>query len=304
MWDRNYPGVNSVNPPAVSATGDIYFITNDSVQNTFLRVLDGANGTPIASTPMEAQFDRYLAPTIFAGLIGTSGGVDSGLHTFLLDGSFLHSSPSMEPGLWTPAPWRDQWVIYTDRIRIIDRATGNVTRTIAVPDYQWPSFNLGQTPVIIDDVAYITNADRVLAFDLVDGGAIFVRTAAEFGSDFLGGQIATDGRQLFVSAWPEMLVLDREGVLQHRYSNPPGSGFGPTHIITRTHVFGWSSFSQVNVFDRESGERVLTIENPDKDVAAQAMADQTLIVAYRAGTVSAFDVPFDTIFADDFERID
>lgn len=305
VWDRNYPGVNSVNPPAVSAAGDVYFITNNHTQDTFLRVLDGATGTPIASTPMDAQWHRYLAPTIFAGMVGTPGGASFGLHTYLLDGSFLHSSPSTDHDLFTPAPWRDQWVVFTDRIRIIDRANGNVTRTIAVPDYRWPPLNLGQTPVIVDDVAYITNADRVLAFDLVEGGLIFARTAAEFGSDFLGGQIATDGRQLFVGAWPEMLVIDREGALQDSYSNPPGSGFGPTHIVTRTHVFAWSAFSQVNVFDRQSGARVLTLENPSRDdVAALAMADQTLVVAYRDGTVSAFDVPFDTIHADGFETID
>jgi hypothetical protein len=305
LWDRNYPDVNSVNPPAVSAAGDVYFITGNHMEDTFLRVLDGDTGTPIVSTPMEAQWQRHLAPTIFDGRVGTPGGEHTGLHTYLFDGSFLHSSLSMGYDMWTPTPWRDQWVVYTDRFRITDRASGELTRKFLVPGYQAPFVNLGQTPVIIGDVAYLLNADRVLAFDLIAGELIFARTAAELGSSFLEGQIATDGRQLFVGAWPEMLVLDRDGALQDSYANPPGAGFGPTHIVTRTHVFAWSSFAQVNVFDRQTGERVLTFDNPNKDdVAALAMADQTLVVAYRDGTVSAFDVAFETIYADGFERID
>lgn len=305
LWDRNYPGVASVNPPAVSATGDVYFITGNHMQDTFLRVLDGATGEPIASTQMGAQWQRYLAPTIFAGTVGTPGGEFSELQTYLLDGSLVHSSLSLNYDLWTPVPWRDQWVVYTDRIQIVDRATGSLTDTIAIPDHQPPFFNLGQTPVIIGDVAYIINADRVLAFDLIQAELIFARAAVEYRSDFLGGQIATDGRQLFVGAWPEMLVLDRDGGLLDSYANPPGSGFGQTHIVSRTHVFAWSAFAAVNVFDRQSGERVLTLESPSgKDVAALAMASQTLVVAYRDGTVAAFDVPFDTIHADEFERID
>jgi len=305
LWDRNYPGVASVNPPAVSGAGNVYFITSNYMQDTFLRVLDGATGDPIVSTSMGAQWQRRLAPTIFAETVGTAGGEFSGLHTYLLDGSFVHSSLSLNYDLWTPVPWRDQWVVYTDQIQIVDRATGNTTDTIAVPDYQPPFVRAGQTPVIIGDVAYIINANRVLAFDLVRAELILARTAAEYQSDILGGQIATDGRQLFVGAWPEMLVLDREGVLQDSYSNPPGSGFGQTHIVSRTHVFAWSSFGAVNVFDRHSGDGVLTFESlSGEDVAALGMASQTLVVAYRDGTVSAFDVPFDTIHADKFERID
>ena len=305
LWDRNYPDINAVNPPAVSAAGEVYFVTINHLEDSFLRVLDGGTGAVITSTPMAAQWQRYLAPTIFDGRVGTPGGYESGLQSYLFDGSFLHESTSMGNDMWTPTPWRDQWVVYTDRFRIVDRATGGLTQTILVPGYQSPFVNLGQTPVIIGDVAFITNADRVMAFDLVAGELVFARTAAELGSSFLDGQIATDGRQLFVGAWPEMLVLDREGAVQDRYTNPPGAGFGPTSIVTRTHVYAWSAFAQVNVFDRQTGERVLTLDNPnDDDVAALAMADQTLVVAYRDGTVSAFDVPFDTIFADGLERID
>jgi len=303
VWERNFPGVNSVNPPAVSECGDVYLVTGNHMNDTFLHRLDGGTGQSLFSTPMDAQWQRYLAPTIVDDQVATPGGYFTSLFAFSLGGDYLYSTGQTNFDEWTPVPWRGNWVTLTDRLNIIDRTTGALQKSIPIPEYQWSGWSVWQTPVIASDIAYFTQGNRLIAIDLDAGVVRFIRPASDFQVSYLDSQISTDGEQLFVPGDSKLLVFDLEGNLLDTYINTPGAGFGPTNVITRSHVLSWSAFGQVNMFDRRTGILVQTFQG-DQDVAAVALADGSLVVAYRDGRVSAYDVPFydpGSIFQDSFE---
>lgn len=299
IWEKNFPGIFAVNPPAVSPAGDVYFTTVNHQDDTYLHRLDGATGEFRFSTPMEAQWQRLLAPTIVGDQVATPGGYGSGLHVFSLEGEFLYSTPNTWYDRWTPVPWGQFWVYLTDELTIVDRATGIHVRTIAIPNYSWSGWSIGQTPVIVGDSAYYVQNNRLIAIDLNDGTLQFDRAASFYQSPFLDPQIMTDGQHLFVRGYPHMAVISPDGDLVDSYSFLPWAGFGPLNVVTRNHFIGWTSDGQIGVIDRASRSVVRSFDETS-DIAGIALADSTLVVAYRDGRVSAFDAPF-AIFADSFD---
>jgi hypothetical protein len=88
------------------------------------------------------------------------------VHTFGVDGTFQHSTDGLYFDEWMPVPWSSRWVVLTDRLTIIDLSTGSIERTVSIPNYRWTGWSVGQTPVVVEDVAYLTHDNRVIAFDL------------------------------------------------------------------------------------------------------------------------------------------
>ena len=309
LWEQNFPYVNSVNPPAVSGSGSVFLVTGKSTGSTVtpaqLHRLDGASGRVIFSVPLEAQWQRYYAPTIIGNMVTTAGGFYSGIYAFSQRGTELYQAGMFNYDQWTPVPWRNFWLVLSQTLNLVDRTTGEAQSSIVIPEPGSNTWSTGQTPVVLGDIAYMTQNNRLVAIDLVKGEVKFIRSASDFNVSNIDGQISTDGKLLFFRADSQLVVVDRAGMVIDRYGSGPEAGFGPTNIVTRSHVFGWWGNGQVNMFDRSNCQMVQSFHSPTgRDVAAMALADGELVVAYRDGYVAAFDIPFyrtDSLFANGFE---
>lgn len=310
LWERNFPQVDSVNAPAVGEDGTIYLVTGKTIEaeTGFFHGLNGATGDTVFTTSLPMQWQRLFAPTIFDSQIVTAGGMNVGLHAFSLDGNELYAVQGFGFDEWTPVPWRGYWIFLSDKLNIVDRMTGALLQSIPVPGYTWTGWSAKQTPIVLRDVAYFTQGGRLIAVNVPNGLTKFVRNASEYKAIYLGDQVSTDGDLLFFRADGRLLSVDQDGNVRDAYENVLDVAFGSSIIITRSHVFGSMPGGLVNMYDRRDCKIVQTFRGPSgqglPEVAATALADGVLVVAYVGGQVSAFDVPFYTptsIFLDGFD---
>lgn len=306
LWRRNFPGVDSVNPPAVADDGSVYLVTGKPVVgDAYLHRLSGVTGATLFANAIPAQWQRYMAPTIVDGQVATGGGMYAGLYSASLAGVPHYLQGQFNYDEWTPVPWKQSWVVMTDQLRVIDRATGAIQRSIPIPEYDWWGWSVHQSPIILGDVAYFTQDQRLIAIDLETEDVVFVRHRADYGVGYLDGQVVTDGDQLFVNAGTEMLVVATDGELVDAYSDSdrPQFGFGPASIVTCTHLIAWTPGDEVVMIDRRSGEVARRFPSSE-GIVSMALADGKLVVATRAGRINVYAVPFyapPSLFTDDFE---
>jgi outer membrane protein assembly factor BamB len=111
LWKYPLANAYSINPPTY-ANGRLYFQRGDHFSDTHLWCLNAADGKLIWAAPHAAQWERYLAPTIYGDGIWTAGGSYGGMYGFdLADGKQRFFVALDQEDSWTPT--YDDGVIYS-----------------------------------------------------------------------------------------------------------------------------------------------------------------------------------------------
>ena len=168
LWKVDYGSVYSVNPPSYS-DGVVYLQTGNHGSDSWLRGLDAATGDQRFQSAHTAQWERYLSPTIYKNQVYVNAGYYGGMQMFRKDtgvSKWFVGLPQYDG--WTPSV--DEQYAYSfvgGVFHALDRATGQVTYTIADPTPGWSS--VGQAPVLGGKGdAYVTSGGRLLMFNLKD----------------------------------------------------------------------------------------------------------------------------------------
>ncbi|EDY18001.1 peptidase M36 fungalysin [Chthoniobacter flavus Ellin428] len=165
IWRYPFVPSYSVNPPTANA-GKVYVEKGNSTVSygdSKLWCFGDANGTPLWSSAITAQWERYFAPTVVGDGVWVDGGTYGGLYGFnTADGSqrFFNSTIG-QYDQWTPAYYNG--TIYTwvgGSFRAHDPVTGSILWSL--------SLDLGTagSPVIDQGRAYVIGSAKFYAVDL------------------------------------------------------------------------------------------------------------------------------------------
>lgn len=289
LWSHDFGQIFSVNQPA-TANGIVYIQTSNNYQETFLHAYR-IDGTFLWRVPFDSQWEHYLGPIIVNDHIYFDGGTYGGMYGMNTDdGSQIFYTNLPQYDSWSPT-WHDESLIaYTNELDVVAPATGQVITTITDPDYYWSGYSPDQAPVVVGDLAYVTNGGRLLAFDLVNENIAWQRDIAAT------GQVTTDGTQLFVIAGGALSVRDpATGDLVWAWV-PSASGIVTTRIVvTDSHVI-LGDDTNTYLVNRQT-------HAADSTLAATGMiayAEDTIFIGDDAGNVFAYRSD-DEIFASGFE---
>lgn len=294
LWRVTYIDKFSVNPPALDGAGATYLVTGNHAQDTHMHSYDALTGLHRWSTPLSAQWERYKAPTFADGSVATNAGDYGGLYAVnSTTGAqqFFAGLPQYDEH--TPTLYGNYWVTFTDRVSMINRQTGVVEFAVPIPSYVWSGWSSGQAPVIVNDVAWITNGDRLIGVDLISHTVSFMQTM-----NGASGQITTDGSRLYFSVLPhDVAVTDLDGNLLHTLSIG-ADNLAPPYIVTRTHLIasittGDAATAIVDLTTRQLAQRL-------PRGGTLALADDKLVIGEITGRVTAYSIPM-IMFGDDFE---
>lgn len=292
IWSKDFGSVFSVNQPAMQ-NGMIYLQTGNHSGSTFLHCYS-INGTFQWRTPFQAQWERYLGPIVVDGSVYFNGGYYGGIYKVSETGGKVNWYSGLpQYDSWSPTWANGSILAFTNRLDIIDPESGEITATIEVPDYYWSGYSPNQAPVVVGDLAYVTNGGRLVAFDLVQHTIAWMRDVGAV------GQIATDGNELMLVAGGALSI--RGSALGNFLWSwvPSATGSLVTNVIvTDSHVIVGDS-TRTYLVNRESHltDRVFEV------TGMLAYAADTLIVADAKGMVHAFALKTDELFDTSFEVV-
>jgi len=198
----------SVNPPSY-ANGRVYFQRCDHADDTHLWCLDASSGTLIWAAPHDAQWERYMAPTIANGGVYVNGGYYGGMYGFdattgaqkffvdlaqedgwtpayangtlytCVSGNLLASSPATGSALWSrslsaPTSWYEGDVPIVYDNKIVVRGPGRVQVVDASSKTQlwYADAAFTGNPAVVDGIVYVPLGNSVKAYDLTNGAVL------------------------------------------------------------------------------------------------------------------------------------
>lgn len=289
-WRIDFANIFSVNAPVVDS-GVVYFATGNHSSDTYMRAYDADTGAFLWRSNFEAQWEDYLAPIVLDGRVIFNGGYYGGIYALdQVDGShhFWRGLPQYD--MWSPVPWgTDRLIAYTNRLDILDRASGNIVHTMQIPDHYWFGYDVMQSPVIVGNVAYLTNGGRLIAIDLVARQVLFQRTINA------QGQVSTDGTRLYLIASGALSVRSLTGDLLFSVE-VPGASMQAPFAVSRTHAFVPTNDATTAMIDLATRQVVHQFPGQGK----VAISNGTLVIAANTGEIRAFDVR-PPLFANGFE---
>ncbi|MDR3580013.1 MAG: PQQ-binding-like beta-propeller repeat protein [Oryzomonas sp.] len=169
-WQYDFSGLQypSVNPPAV-ADGAVFMAAGQQ-STTFLFAFNAADGSLIFKSPMNSQWEHYLAPTIGAQGIYTNAGTSGGLFAFDQSGLQLFFDGMAQTSMWTPAVDATGVYTYTGGVlKVVDPKSGAVLNSISDPTFQNYVYEIGGSPVLgAPGSVFVANYEN----SLLNGGAI------------------------------------------------------------------------------------------------------------------------------------
>lgn len=167
VWRVDLGAVPRANP-AAAANGKVYLATSGH-ESTFFWVFDQATGQLQSKKSMSAQWERYLAPTVYGDTVYTNSGYYGGMSKFSTVTNDLLWATTALPQYdgWTPAV--DGTYAYTfigGSLYAVNVGDGTVAYKIEDIDNSWSGYT-GTVPVLSDgQSAFIVNGGRLVAFDL------------------------------------------------------------------------------------------------------------------------------------------
>ena len=166
----------AVNPPTVS--GGTVYVTEDAQQYSYMFAFDAATGNLLYQSQMGAQWEHYLAPTVYGGAVYNDGGGYGGMFAFdTASGSQLFFAYLQQFDFWTPAV--DAYYAYAyiggqtaytpAQLNVLDRQTGALVAQILDNSYQWAGYSMYGSPVIGAPGSVVaTNTGNSASNELID----------------------------------------------------------------------------------------------------------------------------------------
>lgn len=243
LWEYPLANAYSVNPPTYSE-GMLYFQRGNHASDTHLWCLDAATGTLLWVAPHAAQWERYLAPVVFAGNAWVEGGSYGGLYGFdAITGAQRFFVGRSQSDGWTPA-YADG-VVYTwvnGKFEAADASTGT---TIWSQNFNNGSYDYtSKTVAILDGRAFVIGQGGLRSIDLATG-----QLAWSVAGNFVGTP-AVDRTTVYGILGNAVMAYDvRSGQAVGAYNAGAALIWQP--LVTEDRVLAASS-TATYVFDRNT----------------------------------------------------
>jgi outer membrane protein assembly factor BamB len=264
LWEHDFGQIQSVHPPAYG-DGRV-FLTTGGHQDSFLYGFDAASGVQRFRSQYANQWSRWLAPAVVEGAVYMAGGYQIGVFRFdAVDGSQRWFAPVGGFTEWTPALQGDRVLAYTGGdapgLTVIDRSSGEVRFLIRDPRFRWRGITIDGAPAIGDGgLVFVTQGDRLLAFDPADRTIRWTRDGAFAGTPALSGGLVYVINGTSVEARRQV-----DGVRVWSWAAPSGAARGAP-VVTDNLLFvsvtdsdpwdeSWSN-PRTYALDRASGRHV------------------------------------------------
>ncbi len=285
LWSRGFGRVNSVNPPAYGY-GNVYLQTGNHSNDTFLWAFEADTGAQVFRAPHNAQWERYLAPTVYKGGVYVNGGTYGGMYSF----SAFSGSQNWFLGLpqydeWTPAVDDRHAYAYVGEYQpglyVADRISGAQVLFIPDPNFSWNGWSMRLAPVLggMNDVLAIHDG-RLIRFDVATGSI-----AWELAQSFSGQPSVARG-VVYALDGGALVALDQATGARQWSWQPPAGQLTGSLIVTDTHVLV-SSDSEVYAVEILSQTDVWSYP-----VAGHlALGEEILYVASADGMLTAISTP-------------
>lgn len=180
QWELSYPDTHSINSPAF-AQGQVYFQTGGH-EDSFIRSVDAETGELQFESRYGNQWSRYLAPTPFDGDVYMAGGYYGGVYAFdgnTGDQNWFAGGPQYDE--FTPAVDENHVYAFTTKLHILDRQTGELSRTIEFPDFDWRGYAVNVATVLTPEkYVVVSQQGSLVVFDTVGGNILWQRLNAGF----------------------------------------------------------------------------------------------------------------------------
>lgn len=281
-WSHDFGSIFSVNPPAYF-DGKVYIQTGNHGDDTYLRAFDANTGNLVFQSAHGAQWERYLAPTIFEGVVYVNGGYYGGMYAFdAINGTQRWFLSLAQYDQWTPAVNADAaYAFVGGKLTAVDKTSGTILYEIEDPEDSWAGWTVGLAPVIggLDDIL-VVNGGRLVRFDLVSKSVAYA-----ISGNFVGQPSVAQGHVYAISSNSLTSRDEATGELQWSWIPESQDTLSGAMIVTDSHVLisGSNTVYAVN----------LQTHRTDWSYAAGghlALADGVLYIAGTTGTVTAINV--------------
>ena len=300
VWKETFTSAHSVNPPSVT-DGAVFVQTGNHSNDTYLRAYDIASGAVNFFAPHDAQWERYLAPTIDDGTVFINGGAHGGAYAFDQDTGKQQwfSSAFAQVDRWTPAVDEESAYGFTEGVlTAVDRETG--IERYSIMDPNTIAYTAG-TAVVLGGLNTATALNRfgLTVFDLADqqflwsrdlesvvqpaaaNGVIYARTRKSvYAFDEWSGAL------LWTWAAQESVAHELVGNLLITRDYVIVSAIG---LQTGTYFLDIQTGDAVDIFLEHAGEKTLT--------------DNGTLVVTTAEEIVVYDLGLDRLFRDSFETL-
>jgi outer membrane protein assembly factor BamB len=235
IWSKNFGDVHCVNPPSY-AYGNVYVQVGDHSPGTFLGAYNADTGALVFESAHAAQWERYLAPTIYDGTVYINGGYYGGMYAFdAYTGrqNWFLNLPQYDQ--WTPAV--DEQYAYSylggpGALYVADRLTGELAFQINDLNYDWRGYDMDLAPMLVGSNVYAIQYGRLINFDVEERIISW-----EFNRGYSGQPSYADG-VLYAIASGSLTAIDPEtGDELWSWTAPDVDPLNSTIIVTDTHIF-------------------------------------------------------------------
>lgn len=308
LWSTNFGSIFSVNPPSY-AYGNVYIETGNGFGTYIAGVhaFQADTGALVFSSPVSAQWERYLAPTIFDGNVYVDGGTYGGMYSFGgINGSQNWFGYVAQYDGWTPAVDTNYCYVFTGsgdtvpilgEFRIIDRFTGTTVYLITDNAFQWNGYTMNAAVTLgANHDAFAINEPgsvypgyspngRLLMFDLRADGTNTPHVGWVLSDHFTGQPTLANG-VLYVNDGGILTALDElTGLPLWTWTSPGGSLTGT--IIATDNLLFVGTGAATYAIDLASHQAVWSypVSGP------LALGEGVLYIAGADGTVTAIAAP-------------
>lgn len=280
LWKVDYGSVFSVNPPSY-ADGLVYVQTGNHGVDTWLRGLDAKTGEQRFQSPHAAQWERYLAPTVYKNQVYVNAGYYGGMQAFRKDSGvsqWFLGLPQYDQ--WTPAvDERHAYSFVGGTMHVVDRPTGQLAFTMEDPGFDWTGWSAHQAPVLggQGDV-YVTSGGRLVKFDVERRRMVWKKDDASY-----LGQAAIANGVVYASSNVGVIARAQAGGERlWTWWVPSTESVASNLVITNTHLFVSTNVA-THCVDLTTHQTVWTTSA----VGQLAVADGHLYIAGATGLLTA-----------------
>jgi outer membrane protein assembly factor BamB len=255
LWRHAFTSAYSINPPSVNL-GKVYAERCDNSGDSQLWCIDAISGATTWSAPIGAQWERYLAPTIYNNSVWVDGGSYGGLYGFnTATGSQLFFNSSLEQyDQWTPAYYAG--TLYTwiaGNFRAHYPQSGAIQWSVNL-GWNWSGYDMNTAPVIDLGHAYINAATTLYAIDLATHANIW-----SVSGTFAGTPATNLGTVFMISSGNVAAFSAATGALLGTYA-AGDTGLAGQPIVTPDSIIAASS-SKTYIFNRQTFALKQTLSN-------------------------------------------
>jgi hypothetical protein len=287
LWNVNFPNIFSVNPPAYD-NGKVYIQTGNHSGDTWLRAYDAGSGALVFQAPHEAQWERYLAPTIVDQTVYVNGGYYGGMYSFNgASGQQNWFASLSQYDQWTPAVDATYAYSYVGEtgLNVVKRSDGQLAYQIADPNFNWNGYSMNLAPVLgTQNDLVVFNGGRLISFDLANRK---IRWTVQDG--FYSQPSLTNGVIYAVNNGALSVRREDTGAALWSWA-PPGDTLAGPVIVTDSHVFVAGAATTYAV---DLGTRTAAWSYPQ--AGALALSEGTLYISGSNGLLTAVAVGDQTV---------